>query len=223
LILLLDLIIVRPYYEVSEKLRAIFFAFIYTLVPFIRFLDNQLSDGQSNASSSILILFLLAIALLWTFYTLARHFYMLITDQSSDRVEVVEKVFAKTDAYDRRAALEEEEVMIKKLMKRYERVELQYNVNNARTQLLEECGSPNGLCESAADDEIEGKDLASTGLKMQENTSPSKIARKTSNYAAIEEAIKKAEEEKNFKGLKDDLLKIHKKKRKEEVKKKVTG
>jgi hypothetical protein len=35
--------------------------------------------------------------------------------------------------------------------------------------------------------------------------------------------LKKAEEEKNFKGLKDELLKIHKKNKKEEVKKKVTG
>ncbi len=186
MILLLELIIVRPYYEVSEKLRAIFFAVIYSLVPFIRFLHHHLNDGQYNASSSIMILFLLAIALLWTFYTLARHFYMIITDQSSDRVEVVEKVFVKTDAYDLRAALEEEEVMIKKLMKRYERVELQYNVNNARTQLLEECGSPDGLCDSAVNDEIEGKDLASNGLKMQDNESPSKTARKTSNDAAIE-------------------------------------
>ncbi len=72
-------------------------------------------------------------------------------------------------------------------------------------------------------DAIDGKDLGSTGLQMQENDPPSKIARKTSNDAAIEEVIKKAEEEKNFKGLKDDLLKIHKQKRKEEVKKKVTG
>ena len=35
--------------------------------------------------------------------------------------------------------------------------------------------------------------------------------------------LRKAEEEKNFKGLKDELLKIHKKKKKEETKKKVTG
>ena len=35
--------------------------------------------------------------------------------------------------------------------------------------------------------------------------------------------MKKAEEEKNFKGLKDELLKIHKKNKKEETKKKVTG
>jgi hypothetical protein len=118
---------------------------------------------------------------------------MLITDQSSDRVEVVEKVFVKTDAFDQRAALEEEEAMIKKLMKRYERVELQYNVNNVRTQLLEECGSPDGLCDSAANHEIEGKDLASTGLQIQENESLSKNLRKSSNDAAIEEAIRKAE------------------------------
>ena len=39
----------------------------------------------------------------------------------------------------------------------------------------------------------------------------------------IEDVLKKAEEEKNFKGLKDDLLKIHKKKKKDEIKKKVTG
>ena len=57
---------------------------------------------------------------------------MFITDQTSDRVEIVEKVFVHTDAVDRKA-IEEEEAMIKKLMKRYERVELQYNVNNART------------------------------------------------------------------------------------------
>jgi hypothetical protein len=106
------------------------------LVPFVRFANSHSSSGEYNASWSIMILFLLVIALLWTFYTLVRHFYMLITDQSSDRVEVVEKVFVKTDAFDKRAALEEEEAMIKKLMKRYERVELQYNVNNTRTQLL---------------------------------------------------------------------------------------
>jgi hypothetical protein len=99
-ILLLELIVVRPYYEVSEKLRAIFFAFIYVLVSFVRLHNNHFSNGQNNASWSFLILFLLAIALLWTFYTLARHFYMLITDQSSDRAEVVEKVFVKTDAFD---------------------------------------------------------------------------------------------------------------------------
>ena len=93
-------------------------------------------SGEYNASLSATILLLLIVALIWTYFTLARHFYRFITDQSSDRIEIVEKVFEQTDAFDKRAALQEEEAMIKKLMKRYERVELQYNVNNARAQLL---------------------------------------------------------------------------------------
>jgi hypothetical protein len=39
----------------------------------------------------------------------------------------------------------------------------------------------------------------------------------------IEEILRKAEEEKNFKRLRDDLRRIHKKKLKQETKKKVTG
>ena len=40
-LLLLELVVVRPYFEVSEKLRAIYFAFIYVLVPFVRYLNNH--------------------------------------------------------------------------------------------------------------------------------------------------------------------------------------
>jgi hypothetical protein len=60
-------------------------------------------------------------------------------------MEIVEKVFKPTDAIDRKA-IEEEEMIIKKLMKQYERVELQYNVNNARTELLGEYGNLSGIC-----------------------------------------------------------------------------
>ena len=61
--------------------------------------------------------------------------------------------------------------------------------------------------------------LAENALSLQ---SP-KISSNPSNDAVVEEVLKKAEEEKNFKGLKDELLKIHKKNKKEETKKKVTG
>jgi hypothetical protein len=84
-------------------LRSIFFALIYTFVAVVRYLNNQAILAEYNSSFSAIILLLLAIALVWTFYTLAKNFYNTVTDRSSDRIQVVEKVFEYTDAVDRQA------------------------------------------------------------------------------------------------------------------------
>ena len=84
LLFFLEVIVVRPYRKVSEKLRAIYFAFIYTMVPFVRLINNHASKDGYNASLSILLLVLLIIAILWTFSTLILHFYILATKKSSD-------------------------------------------------------------------------------------------------------------------------------------------
>ena len=67
IILLLELIIVRPYFEVSEKLRAIFFALVYAILPLIRYINNHAIEGELNSSLSTIILLLLIVALIWTF------------------------------------------------------------------------------------------------------------------------------------------------------------
>lgn len=55
-----------------------------------------------------------------------------------DRNKIIKKVFNHNlaDYFDKDAVAEEEETLMKKLMKRYERVELQYNLNNARSKLI---------------------------------------------------------------------------------------
>jgi hypothetical protein len=54
----------------------------------------------------------------------------------ADRSKVIVNVFKETDMYDYEEGAKEEEAMMKNLMKRYERVELQYNVDNARKDLI---------------------------------------------------------------------------------------
>jgi hypothetical protein len=51
---------------------------------------------------------------------------------------IVDKIFKNdvADTLDRETVAEEEQALLRKLMKRYERVELQYNFNNVRNKLL---------------------------------------------------------------------------------------
>jgi hypothetical protein len=45
-ILLIDLILMRPYCKVSEKLRTIYFAIVYIVVSLIRYINNNLISGE---------------------------------------------------------------------------------------------------------------------------------------------------------------------------------
>ena len=96
----------RPYSEVSEKLRTIFFAIIYTIIPIIRFMNGNVMTGGYNVLLSQIILFLLVFALIWTYFTLIRYFYRYFAQQMSDNNELIVKIFEETDHLDKRAAFD---------------------------------------------------------------------------------------------------------------------
>jgi hypothetical protein len=72
---------------------------------------------------------------MWTYITLIIDFINKITQKSKEREQVIKEVFAENENLDYFIAAENEEAMMKKLMKRYERVELQYDVDDARKEL----------------------------------------------------------------------------------------
>jgi hypothetical protein len=123
-LLFVELIVFRPYYETSEKLRAIYFSLVYMLIGIIGYMCNAgVFEVESYGLVAIAILGMLGVALLWTYFTLVRYLVRFYAEQTSDRKEVVVKVFEEVDSYDKKNnPVEEEEALIKKLMKKYERV-----------------------------------------------------------------------------------------------------
>lgn len=104
-----------------------------------RFLSNNRTiESHYNLILSGLIVMMLVAALLWTYVSLTRYFVKFVTQRISNRNNLIAKVFNNnvTDNFDKDAVAEEEETLMRKLMKRYERVELQYNLNNARNHLI---------------------------------------------------------------------------------------
>lgn len=98
---------------------------------------------------------LLFIALIWTYITLIHYFFVYFTDQLSDRKGMVDKVFKiEVDQIDKGEVTDEEEILLRKLMKKYERVELQVNFNNTRNQLLSGYDSIDGNKPLTKDTEI---------------------------------------------------------------------
>lgn len=69
----------------------------------IKFINNQIIGGQYNFMLSALIVALLGVALIWTYYTLIRYFINFFTEQMSSRNVVVTKVFNShlTDTFDK--------------------------------------------------------------------------------------------------------------------------
>jgi hypothetical protein len=68
---------------------------------------------------------------------------------------MVDKVFKiEVDQIDKEEVTDEEEILLRKLMKKYERVELQVNFNNTRNQLLSGYDSIDGNKPLTKDTEI---------------------------------------------------------------------
>ena len=72
-ILVVELILMRPYCHVSEKLRAIYFAIVYIGVSLIRYVNNNVIKGGYNVFLSQMILMMLCFALIWTYFALAMY------------------------------------------------------------------------------------------------------------------------------------------------------
>jgi hypothetical protein len=109
---------------------------VYIGVSCVRYVNNNITKGEYNVFLSQLILLMLMLALVWTYLTLTMSLLRFFTQKMQDREEIVVKIFEETDLCDVQVAAVEEDIMIKKLMKRFERVELQYNVHEARNELL---------------------------------------------------------------------------------------
>jgi hypothetical protein len=92
-ILLIDLILMRPYCKVSEKLRSIYFAVVCIAVSLIRYLKNNVINWEKDVLLSKILLGMLCVALLWTYITLIIDFINKITQKSKERGQVVKEVF----------------------------------------------------------------------------------------------------------------------------------
>lgn len=115
----------RPYGRVSEKLRAIYFTICFLIISLIRYINNHFDEGDKfGLNFSVIILGLLIVAVLWTYFVLLKSFLENIAELLSDKSAIVEKVFKNNfaDNLDKEAVAEEEEALMRKLMKRYERV-----------------------------------------------------------------------------------------------------
>jgi hypothetical protein len=156
---------------------------------------------------------MLAVALVWTYTKLAKDFYDKITQKSNERDQIVKQVFCENDDFDFFIAAEKEEAMMKKLMKRYERVELQYNVDDARKEL------------ASGYDKIRNKKQVKIEINEEDSKSPFFLSKqyRPEDEHAIREIFDKAEEEKLYKNLRDDLKKEEKKAKNKLMKDKVGG
>ncbi len=81
-ILLIDLILMRPYCKVSEKLRAIYFSMVYVGVSVIRYINNNLTDGKYSLFLAFIITMMLIVAIVWTLITLVIDFFNMISFHS---------------------------------------------------------------------------------------------------------------------------------------------
>jgi hypothetical protein len=138
IVVLAELVLMRPYSEISEKIRSIFFSLVYILVTLVRYINNYAIDSEYNTILPTFLLILLVIALVWTWAKIISHFVSLLTQSMATQNIIVDKIFKNdvADTLDRETVAEEEQALLRKLMKRYERVELQYNFNNVRNKLL---------------------------------------------------------------------------------------
>jgi hypothetical protein len=93
LILLIDLILMRPYCDVSEKLRGIFFAIIYIGVSLVRYACNKGMFTNDNFFIGNIILLVLGLALLWVFLTFIINTYLIVSQKLIDQEKVIVNVF----------------------------------------------------------------------------------------------------------------------------------
>lgn len=107
-LLLIEQVLFRPYSEISEKIRAIYFFFLYILITIIRYINNYVINGQYNAMLAGLVLILLATALVWAYAKIISHFIGLFAQRMATENIVVDKIFNNdvTDSLDREAVAE---------------------------------------------------------------------------------------------------------------------
>jgi hypothetical protein len=89
LILLIDLILMRPYCDVSEKLRGIFFGLIYIGLSLTRYLDESFKNKEIFSFLSIAILSMLGLALTWTYLSLGGYFYSVFIQKYLSKDEMI--------------------------------------------------------------------------------------------------------------------------------------
>jgi hypothetical protein len=82
-LLFVELIVFRPYYETSEKLRAIYFSIVYMLIGTTGYLcNNGVLDVSAWAFMAFAILGMLGLAILWTYFTLVRYLVRFYAEQT---------------------------------------------------------------------------------------------------------------------------------------------
>ena len=93
LILLIDLILMRPYCEVSEKLRGMFFGLIYVGVSLVRYACKKGMFNNDDFLIGYMMLLVLSLALLWVFLTFIINTYLVVSLKFIDQEKVVVNVF----------------------------------------------------------------------------------------------------------------------------------
>ena len=74
------------------------------MVTMIRFLINNVLEDKYNFDLSFLIIFMLLVAVIWTYYTLVKHFIKFYKRYIADASGIIGKVFKETDLFDKTAA-----------------------------------------------------------------------------------------------------------------------